>query len=341
MVLNIIKKLPLLFLFLFLIHLVSAIPTELNLQGKLRDIAYTELEGTYTMVFRLYTAYTGGIHFYTDTQTVSVSHGLYDVMLKDINTNFPLDTYYLGVTIGADAEATPRMNITSVPFAFRTNQTDYLVGNITGNTYVAGNIYPMETLTYDWGSGPLRWRNIYASNYSGDYIEITNDLISLGNITAGNVFLPAYIFAHTSINLTLGVAGAAYNLTFNEEESSPKLDIQHTHTDATNDTFTIGSDGIYDISWHIAFVDKAANPTGHIVTRIIKNGVEIPGSVMEKDTTKQNDHITIDHNIIVSLSADDEIKVQIITDVTTISTETLGTYGVHKDSTTVDIHRIA
>ena len=206
-------------------------------------------------------------------------------------------------------------------------------GSFGGDLDVVGNVTIGDKITFAFGE--------IIDNLIDGWLTITGSLNVTGNVTAENVFLPAYAFAHTDANISIDSAGAWYNITFNEEASDPILDISHTYNDATNDTFTIGSDGIYLINWHIAFVDFAANPTGHVVTRVIKNGVEIPGSVLEKDTTKQNDHVTIDHNVLIKLSANDELKVQITADVTTVSTETIGTYGVHKDSGIIDIHRIA
>ncbi len=204
--------------------------------------------------------------------------------------------------------------------------------NERGNTVITGDLtVDTDTLFVDAGNDRVGIGTASPSTA----LEV------IGNITAENVFLPAYAFAHTDANISIDSAGAWYNITFNDEASDPILNISHTYNDATNDTFIIGSDGIYLINWHIAFVDFAANPTGHVVTRVIKNGVEIAGSVLEKDTTRQNDHGTIDHNIIARLSANDEIKVQITADVTTVSTEAVGTYGVHKDSGVCDIHRIA
>jgi len=60
--------------------------------------------------------------------------------------------------------------------------------NITENLYVWGDSYfngslmPMTSLAWDIGSGPLRWRNIYATNLSIDNIDVLNDINILGDI---------------------------------------------------------------------------------------------------------------------------------------------------------------
>ncbi|MEY2665675.1 MAG: hypothetical protein RLZZ480_780, partial [Candidatus Parcubacteria bacterium] len=106
---------------------VSAAPSyTINYQGKLTtNTGVAVTNGTYQMVFKLYTQSSGGAAIWTETRSggneVTVTNGLFSVMLGDVtalssvNFNQPL---YLGVTIEADAEMTPRKAIGSVPSAF-------------------------------------------------------------------------------------------------------------------------------------------------------------------------------------------------------------------------------
>ena len=86
----------------------------MNYQGKLADnTGATVTNGTYQIVFKLYTAPTGGAAIWTETRSagnkVTVTNGLFSVMLggltslASVNFNQPL---YLGVTVEADAEMT-------------------------------------------------------------------------------------------------------------------------------------------------------------------------------------------------------------------------------------------
>jgi protein-S-isoprenylcysteine O-methyltransferase Ste14 len=84
----------------------------INYQGKLTDASNVAVtNGSYTMVFKLYTTATGGSPIWTETRNgankVTVTSGLFSVMLGSItsltsvNFNQPL---YLGVTIESDSE---------------------------------------------------------------------------------------------------------------------------------------------------------------------------------------------------------------------------------------------
>ena len=59
--------------------------------------------------------------------------------------------------------------------------------SVFGASYFNGSLYPMESLTYDIGSGALRLRVGYFQNISADYVDITYDLSVDGNITASNM----------------------------------------------------------------------------------------------------------------------------------------------------------
>jgi len=150
---------------------------------------------------------------------------------------------------------------------------------------------------------------------------------------------PAYIFAHTNSTIPVAVSGVWLNVTFDEEQSFSK-DIIHNYNDETNDTFTINTDGVYDMVYHLTFQDTAPAPNGHITIRIIKNGVELDGSLLEEDSTKQYSEFTIGNGGIFDLIKGDEIKFQFTSDDTTISLFSHNTYGTHKDTAVIKIKRI-
>jgi len=124
----------------------AAPPQTLNYQGYLTNTAGTPLSGTYSMVFGLYNAASGGTALWTETQSVTVANGLYNVILGSVTPiALAFDVqYYLGIKIGADTEMTPRGTLTSSPYAFRsvTVQTDQMpVGVVvafSGTTAPAG-----------------------------------------------------------------------------------------------------------------------------------------------------------------------------------------------------------
>lgn len=65
-------------------------------------------------------------------------------------------------------------------YAKKVNISDFLqVGN---TSYFNGSLIPQTSLTWDIGSGTNRWRNLYGTNLSIDYIDVTNDITLLGDI---------------------------------------------------------------------------------------------------------------------------------------------------------------
>lgn len=101
----------------------------IHYQGQLLDPVTLEPkpDGAYAMTFKLYPSAAGGTPFWTETKTVAVSIGLFSTLLGDTT---PLDAaqfsgqdLWLGVTVGNDAEATPRTPITFAPYAIRALQS--------------------------------------------------------------------------------------------------------------------------------------------------------------------------------------------------------------------------
>lgn len=95
-------------------------------QGRLADSAGSPLTGTYNMIFRLYSASSGGTPLWEEQWTgsngVRVSDGLFNVMLGSL-TQIPQAVVtgqyqlFLGITVGTDDEMAPRVQLGSVPFA--------------------------------------------------------------------------------------------------------------------------------------------------------------------------------------------------------------------------------
>ncbi|MFA5871982.1 MAG: hypothetical protein WC858_04690, partial [Parcubacteria group bacterium] len=120
-------------------HSRAAINQQINYQGKLTnksDVAVPD--GNYDMVFKIYDG--SDVLLWTGTYTaangipVAVANGIFSVMLgsgtgNELNLNFDSDTYYLGVTVGTDAEMTPKKRLGAVPQAVNSL-------NVIGNGFV-------------------------------------------------------------------------------------------------------------------------------------------------------------------------------------------------------------
>lgn len=98
-------------------------------QGRLADAVGNPITNTVPMIFRLYDSPTTGAvplweEQWTGPSSVLVSDGLFNVMLGSL-TAIPQSvidnngSLWLGITAGTDDEMQPRIQIGSVPFAFR------------------------------------------------------------------------------------------------------------------------------------------------------------------------------------------------------------------------------
>jgi hypothetical protein len=90
------------------------------IQGKLTDSAGIPLNGSYSITANIYNVSTGGVALCSDTDSVTVTNGLFT-----FNMNFcaPTDLsgaeqLYLGLKVGSDSEMTPRQPIYANPFAW-------------------------------------------------------------------------------------------------------------------------------------------------------------------------------------------------------------------------------
>ena len=111
----------------------SALPQKMNYQGYLTNASGVPINGTVQMVFSIYNVSSGGSPLWTETHSVTVSQGVYSVILGEGSTptpiNLPFDTtYYLGVQAGTDPEMTPRKVLTSVGYAFQALNSEMVGG---------------------------------------------------------------------------------------------------------------------------------------------------------------------------------------------------------------------
>ena len=109
----------------------AAVPQQLAEQGHLVDSSGNPVVGSVQIVFAIYATATGGTALWAETQTVTLDSGYFSAALGEVTAIAPSvfaagATLYLGITIGTDAEMTPRQTILSVPYAL-------VAGNATGD----------------------------------------------------------------------------------------------------------------------------------------------------------------------------------------------------------------
>ncbi len=231
--------------------------------------------------------------------------------------------------------------------------------NVTEN--ISAGEYRNSSFDLDW-IGPANIFDVDDEDIEGDlntYVDIAGDTMTgplnttilnastiyaengtfVGNVTAENIFLPAFTFAHTEVTMPIKNVGTWVNISFNSTVTvKPRI----THNvDAINHTFIIVDPGWYDIHYTMVFADSQATPLNHIVMRVTLNGKEIDGSLLEEDSTKQYSEFSISNGPIIQAQTGDTIGFQFTADSTTISLSAHKTYGDHRDSAVIKIKKIA
>uniref|UniRef100_A0A7V0Z6Q4 Uncharacterized protein n=1 Tax=candidate division WOR-3 bacterium TaxID=2052148 RepID=A0A7V0Z6Q4_UNCW3 len=111
------------------------IPKMLSYQGRLTDSLGNPVpDGNYQMTFRLYLQENGGSPFWTETQTVYVSSGLFSVLLGAVTpiTSIPeAGSVWLSLQVGSEPELSPRLRIVSSAYSYlseRSTNADTAIG---------------------------------------------------------------------------------------------------------------------------------------------------------------------------------------------------------------------
>ncbi len=142
------------------------VPRNINYQGLITDHSTGEpLVGPVDLTFKIYSCesctYLEDILWSESHVGVPLNNGLFDVILHDIpDTAFTKPTRWLGITVNADLELTPRTEFTSVAYSYRALKADTA-------EVVIQDIYLDET--GDTLTGHLYF---FGGNSSGGHIEV-------------------------------------------------------------------------------------------------------------------------------------------------------------------------
>ena len=202
----------------------GAVTASINYEGRLTDSGGNPLSGMYTMTFVLYETATGGTALATDTHSVTVTDGLF-------STTINLGSYYfyyldgralwLGITVGADPEMTPRQPFQPVPYALSLRPGAVINGSVSGGSILhvknenpggGTGIWAEHLGDYSEGVSVCtrgnHGRGVYASTF-GDYSEGVS-VCTRGNESEG-VYARTYgvesegVYAYTEGNNSEGV----------------------------------------------------------------------------------------------------------------------------------------
>src|SRR5262245_60513883 len=89
----------------------AAVPPTLTHQGRLYDAAGNPITGTQAVTFSIYSGPNDPVPVWSETPDVTFDDGYFSVALGDVVDLIAVldgQTKYLGVTVGNDAEMTPR-----------------------------------------------------------------------------------------------------------------------------------------------------------------------------------------------------------------------------------------
>jgi hypothetical protein len=90
-----------------------------QVQGRLTDDAGNPVNSPVTIIGAIYDVSTGGTARCTDSDSVTPVNGLFNFALDFCTAaDFNGDQLFLGITVGSDAEMTPRQEIHAVPYAW-------------------------------------------------------------------------------------------------------------------------------------------------------------------------------------------------------------------------------
>ncbi len=105
----------------------AQVPQTLSYQGVLRDSGGPPVpDDDYLITFKIYDIASGGTALWTEPQTLPVSDGILNATLGSVVTlDLAFDVpYWLGISVGGEAELDPRVELTAAPYALRALHAD-------------------------------------------------------------------------------------------------------------------------------------------------------------------------------------------------------------------------
>src|SRR3989339_1069509 len=172
----------------------AAVNKELNYQGKLQDSSGVPVaDGAYNIIFTIYDAVAAGnavwsaresdacgAAFNPSAKSVTISNGVFSTLLGEsgdcaISLNFSASAYFLGVTVGADAEMTPRKRIGASLYSFNADMLDEL------DESAFGQLAQNETVAGSWSFGDANTDTLTLTAYINSALYLGANSVTLDN----------------------------------------------------------------------------------------------------------------------------------------------------------------
>ncbi|MBM3978128.1 MAG: hypothetical protein FJ299_14215, partial [Planctomycetes bacterium] len=128
-------------------------PALLHLQARLSDANGVALQGAVSLQLKLYSLQSGGSPLWSESEAATAANGVVQLVLGDATAIAPGlfsgSDRWLGITVGADPEMTPRLRIGSAPYALHAGS----VAKLDASTSIASGTITSVHLA-DGGVGP-------------------------------------------------------------------------------------------------------------------------------------------------------------------------------------------
>jgi hypothetical protein len=149
--------------------------TNINFQARiLTNTGALVPDGNYSIQFKIYDSFAGPTSQWNETQAVAVKNGYVSVSLGSANPFSGIDwsqEQWLTMNINGDGEMAPRMKVTAVPFALRSNQADTLTnGSGTISASSLAQLAPSSVQSINSANSLLRIAQLGA----GDLLQLQN-----------------------------------------------------------------------------------------------------------------------------------------------------------------------
>ncbi|MGD2147408.1 MAG: hypothetical protein PVH41_12000 [Anaerolineae bacterium] len=164
----------------------------LHYQGRLTDPGTGDSvsDGLYTMTFRLYDLGSGGLPLWMESKDVTVQGGVFSTALGDTAALNPAlfngQALWLGVKVGADAEATPRQMILPVAYALSLVPGAQISTTSSSATFSVSNAGSGDALQID-GATTLNGDLSVSGSLSGGSHAHSGDDITAGTVAEARV----------------------------------------------------------------------------------------------------------------------------------------------------------
>lgn len=212
----------------------AQVPDAITYQGVLTDAGGSAVaDGDYSITFRIYDVPSGGSPLWEETNVVTVGKGIFSVILG-ASSGIPLafdDRYYLGISVGGEAELDPRVELTSAAYSITSRG---LVGSTNtvppdGNAGI-GTLSPVEKLEVSGGiklgtsggthAGTIRWSGTDFEGYDGgSWLSFTETGEGLPAGSAGQTlrhsgtsWIASSAICNTGTNVGIGTAAPSERL---------------------------------------------------------------------------------------------------------------------------------